>query len=187
MLSTSGAALILAITLTGGQPPALESVFLPLKWSAEVEDLRDVFPGASIEVVRQHDPERTLALVADARTSALGDVGLVVEADARGRVHLIRYSSEDRRAECRLQGRAPEDVSAGVDCGWRRGRKALGTLDRWARLVRDVAGPPSTVEKPPNGEVHMKWQRRTHDIFLALARNEDGLWEISLTAVRASR
>jgi hypothetical protein len=148
--------------------------------------LQAAFPGAKVDVVRQKDPVRRLAIVSEARTHALGEVGVVVEGDDRGEVHLVHYTSEDRRPECRLGGRAPDHIPGSVDCGWRRGQRALATLRAWEERVRAQIGAPPGGKKESGGEIHMKWPRNGYDVFLSLARNEeDGLWAVTLSAIRS--
>jgi hypothetical protein len=56
---------------------------------------RVAFPGASVEEQRLRDPERLLAVVTGAKTPALGDVMITLEANGKGRLHLIEYSYYD--------------------------------------------------------------------------------------------
>jgi hypothetical protein len=173
---------LLIVTAPPVRTPPLEAVFAPLRWETRIEDLGATFAGASVEVQRLRDPERVLAVVTRAKVPALGDVMVTLEASREGRLHLIEYSFDDRRPECRLGGRDPQEVPVHLDCAWRHGPTALNTLKRWERIVRKELGPPSSRLQQTDGGVFLTWRRPTHEVFLHLARGDDGLWEISLGA-----
>jgi hypothetical protein len=175
--------LLVLVAAPSAAAPPLEKVFAPLRWDTRVEDVRRAFPGTSVEVQRLRDPERLLAVVTGAKTSALSDVIVTVQGDGRGRLHSIRYSFDDRRPGCKLGGFDPYQVPAHLDCAWRRGPTALKTLKRWERIVRKELGPPTSGPQEAHGEISYTWRRPGHDVFLALTQGEDGLWEISLDAV----
>jgi hypothetical protein len=168
------------------EPAPLIEAFAPLRWSSRIEELRTVFPGATVQVVKQTDPERRLATASGAKTKTLGDVVVLLEVDLRETLRSIRYSSDDRRPECRLEGRGYETIPSDIDCGWRRGPRALATFRAWeSRLRAQLGPPPEGVNKMPSGEITMKWPRKGYVVFLSLQQGEDGLWEVALDATRS--
>jgi hypothetical protein len=168
------------------EPAPLIEAFAPLRWSSRIEELRTTFPGATVELAEQDDPRRRLATVSGSRTKPLGDVIVLVVADPQGSVHGIRYSSDDRRPECRLEGRGSETIPSDLDCGWRRGPRTLATFRSWEKRLRAQLGaPPEGVKKLPSGEITMKWPQKGYEVFLSLQQGEDGLWEVALDATRS--
>jgi hypothetical protein len=183
MISSLVTLLVIAAAPPTVAPP-LEALFAPLRWDTRVENVHRAFPGTSVDVRRLRGPERLLAVVTGAKTSALGDVMVTVEGDGKGRLHLIKYSFDDRRPGCKLGGIDPQKVPAHLDCAWRKGPTAMETLRRWERMVRKELGAPTSGPEQADDGVFLKWRRPGHDAFLSLTQGDDGLWEISLTAQR---
>lgn len=166
-------------------PEALPDVMAPLTWRTPVGGLGAAFPGSVVEVHELEHPRRTLAVVRGATSPVLGDVQVVAEATPGGELTLVGFTSEDRRAPCRLDGRSMEEVPAGVDCGWRRGQRALETLRAWEGALRKRLGPPSGTSDQPGGELERRWSRAGYELRLALSPGDDGAWSVALTAKMA--
>lgn len=163
---------------------ALPDVMAPLTWRTPIGGLGAAFPGSVVEVHALERPRRTLAVVRGATNPVLGDVQVVAEATSGGELTLVGFTSEDRRAPCRLDGRSMEEVPATVDCGWRRGPRALATVRAWEGALRKRLGPPSGTSDQPGGELERRWSRAGYELRLALSPGDDGAWSVALTARR---